>query len=163
MATQRLTVASLAGDSAVVVARRFDSWTNRVDPVALDKFCGYLREHGTSLPVIYYCEWLDRWLMGDLVPGPVSVKGHRYQAACLSREQALAWADKCGQQFPEQEWLATRLREAAAGWGSIAQRIAVIVVREMLGPTTRDEELAASLANVPEWLTPPESNASSGM
>lgn len=22
-----------------------------------------------SLPIVYFCQWLDSWLMGDLVPG----------------------------------------------------------------------------------------------
>jgi hypothetical protein len=90
--------------------------------------------------------------MGNLVPGPNAVEGRRFQAACLSPEQAVAWASQCGDQFSEQEWLAARLREAAAGWGTVAEQYAVVVIREVLGGSTTDEEVQASLDSVPEWL-----------
>jgi hypothetical protein len=154
MATQRLTVATFAGQSAAAVTALLRSWRIGSDPAALDRFCAALRENGRLLPIVYFCEWIDRWLMGDLVPGPEVVEGRRYQAACLSPEQALAWAGRCGQQFPEQEWLASRLREAAASWGG-GERRAVVVVREVLGGSTTDEEVKGSLSVVPVWLSFP--------
>jgi hypothetical protein len=117
----------------------------------VDRFCAALRGNGLSLPVLYFCEWIDSWLMGDLVPGPGAAEGRKYQAACFSPEQALAWAERCGHQFPEQEWLAARLREAAACWDGTERRV-VVVVREVIGATTTDEEVAASLGVIPEWL-----------
>jgi hypothetical protein len=111
-----------------------------------------------SLPIVYFCEWLDRWLMGDLVPGPEAVEGVRYQAACLVPEQALAWADRCGHQFPEQQWLASRLREAAVAWGG-AEKQVVVLVREVLGGSATDEEVETSLDAVPAWLVFPEAPA----
>jgi len=117
----------------------------------VDLFCATLRENGLSLPIVYFCEWVDRWLMFDLVPGPEPAKGERYQVACFQPDEALAWAGQCGHQFPEQEWLASRLREAAAGWGGAECR-AVVVIREVLGGSTSDEEVEACLGVVPEWL-----------
>jgi hypothetical protein len=152
MAKQRLTVATFAGNSAVAVAALVRSWRTGSDPAAVDRFCAAVRENGHALPIVYFCEWLDRWLMGDLVPGPDAVEGRRFQAACLSADEALAWAGRCGHQFPEQEWLASRLREAAVGWGR-AERQAVVVVRELLGSSTTDEEVEASLSVVPQWLS----------
>jgi hypothetical protein len=91
--------------------------------------------------------------MGDWVPGPGAVDGKRFQVACLSPRQTLAWAGQCGGQLPEQRWLAGRLREAAEGWGTVAERRVVVVVREVLGASTTDEELNASLRGVPDWLS----------
>src|SRR5262245_7617583 len=141
MATQRLIVATIAGDSAAAVASRFRSWVAHADTAAVDRFCDGLRQHGDSLPVVYFCEWIDRWLMGDLVPGPGGVVGQRYQATCLTPEDAVSWSQRCGQQFQEQKWLAARLREAAAAWGTITERYAVVVVREVIGASSMDEEV----------------------
>lgn len=104
------------------------------------------------MPIVYFCEWVDCWLMGDLVPGPDPVEGRRCQVTCFSTEQAMAWADRCGHQFPEQEWLATRLREAVIAWGGIERR-AVVVVREVFDASTTHEQVEASLGVVPDWLS----------
>src|SRR5687767_11004126 len=99
MATQRLIVATFAGDSAVAVVTRFRSWAAHADAAAVDRFCAGLRNHGDSLPVVYFCEWIDRWLMGNQVPGPGGVNGERYQTTCLTPEEAISLSDRCGQQF----------------------------------------------------------------
>jgi hypothetical protein len=152
MATQRLTVATLAGESAAAVAALIHRWRTDNDPAAVDRFCAALRDNGLALPITYFCEWVDRWLMGDLVPGPGAVEGRQFQVTCLSPQQALAWADQCGHQFLEQEWLAARLREAAVGWGR-DERLAVVVIRKVLGGTTTDDEVTASLSEIPGWLS----------
>src|SRR5262249_31837124 len=108
-------VATLAGQSAVAVAARFEQWRAASDPVAVAGLCASVGGHALSLPVVYFAEWVDRWLMGDSIPGVV--EGRRFQVACLSPVQAVGWADLCGSQFAEQGWLARRLREASAGWG----------------------------------------------
>jgi hypothetical protein len=159
VATQRLTVATLAGRSAVVVATRFELWRSLPDPAAVDGLCDSIREHALSLPVVYFAEWVDRWLMGNLVPGPGAVEGRRFQAACLSPAEALGWADRCGRQFAEQEWLASRLREAAAGWGGIAEPYSVVVVRETVGASVTDDEVEAVANRIPAWLSPPDKHA----
>jgi hypothetical protein len=151
MATQRLTVATLVGESAITAAALFDSWRSACDPAAVDRLCATLRDNGTALPVLYFCEWIDRWLMGNFVPGPDPAQGRMYQAACLSPEQALAWAEHCGHQFPEQEWLAARLREAVGCWPNISRR-AIVVIRQVLDGSTTDAEVEASLSGIPDWL-----------
>jgi hypothetical protein len=155
MATQRLTVAAIAGDAAAVVERLWRGWQTSAaaDASTVDHFCYQLRAHGTVLPVVYFCQWVDRLLMGDLVPGPGAVDGKQFQLTCLTPDLALARADQCGSQFAEQQWLAVRLREAAEGWGGLAKPLVVVVVREVLGGSTTDEEVEASLRGVPGWLS----------
>ena len=77
MATQRLMVATLAGQSAVAVSGLFEKWRAVVDPEAVDRLCLSIRENALSLSVVYFAEWVDRWLMGDLAPGPGAVEGER--------------------------------------------------------------------------------------
>ena len=159
MATQRLTVATLAGHSATAVAAQFERWRSASDPAAVDRICGSLCEHSLSLPVVYFAEWVDRWLMGNLVPGPGAVEGRRFQATCLTPAQATEWADECGSQFAEQGWLASRLREAAAGWGGIAEPYSVVVFREAVGASATDDEVQAAADSVPAWLSLPDQDA----
>ncbi len=156
MASQRLFIATLAGEAAAATANRFLSWRNATPAdgaVAVDRFCAALRDNGTSLPVVYFSAWIDRWLMGDQVPGPGTVEGRRFQATCFSREEAVIWASRCGSQYQEQEWLAARLREAALAWKSLTDRAVVVVVREVFDGSTIDEEVQASLAVLPAWLS----------
>src|SRR5262245_59704050 len=132
MATQRLTVVSVAGKAGAMVQALFQSWHDGAagpDPAAVDWLGNQLRAHGAALPVVYFGEWIDRWLMGDVVPGPGTVAGRQYEAACLSPEQAAAWAKRCGRQFPEEQWLASRLWEAAEAWAGVAEPRAIVVLR----------------------------------
>jgi hypothetical protein len=152
VATQRLTVATLAEQAAVAVAARFERWRSVPDAEAVDWLCMAIREHSLSLSIVYFAEWVDRWLMGDLVPGPGTVAGRRFEATCLSPVQAIAWADRCGSQYAEQGWLAGRLREAAAGWGGVAEPYAVLVIREAVGPSPTDDEVRAAAGRLPAWL-----------
>jgi hypothetical protein len=154
VATQRLTVAALAGQAAVAVAARFGQWrATPPDPETVDRFCVLIREHALSPPVVYFAEWVDHWLIGDLVPGPGAVEGRQFQVTGLSRVQAVAWAERCGDQFPEQLWLASRLREAATGWGAAADRYAVVVAREVVATSISDDEVRAALGRLPAWLS----------
>jgi hypothetical protein len=155
VATQRVIVATIAGDAAAAVQALWRSWHSSPapDPAAVDLFCERLRANSAELPVVYFCEWVDHWLMGDEVPGPGAVDGKRFQVACLSPRRAVSWAGQCGSQFPEQQWLARRLREAARGWGSVAEPLAVVMVREVLGASITDEEVRAALHGVPSWLS----------
>lgn len=159
MATQRLTVATIAGRSAVALTARFGRWRSAPDPAAVDRLCEAIRRHALSLPVVYFAEWVDRWLAGDQIPGPGAVEGRRFQAACLSPAQAREHADRCGGQYAEQGWLAVRLREAAAGWGGVAEPYAVVVIREAVGASPTDDEVRAAAESVPGWLSPPDQDA----
>ena len=148
-------MASVGGAAAEAAEALFRSWREGPqppEPAAVDQFCEQVRANGHALPVIYFCEWIDRWLMGNLVPGPDPMHGRRYEVACLVPEQATQWAEQCGDQFPEQQWLASRLREAAAAWDGVADRRVVVVVREPMGASTDDEEVRTALQSVPGWL-----------
>lgn len=150
MASQRWTVATLAGASAARVAGLFASWASSDDPVRVDWFCDALRDNGLELPVVSFCEWADHWLMGDHLPQP-RVVGRRYEAACLSSEAAVAWAERCDRQFAEQEWLAARLREAAAVFTAGADRV-VVLLRFVVGASATDDEVRSATERVPGWL-----------
>jgi hypothetical protein len=156
MATQRVTIAGVAGKAGVAITALFRSWRTNPDADAVDKLCARLRANGTSLPIVYFCEWVDRWSMGDLLPGPAAVAGQRYQATCLTPHQAAGWAAQCPAQFPEQSWLATRLGEAAVAWERVAER-SVVVVREILAASSDDSEVRESLGRIPSWLSGEES------
>lgn len=161
MATQRLTVAAVLGTAGTAVAELFHHWRaasakgddDNAVRRGVDHFGEQLRTNGITLPVVYFCEWIDRWLMGNRVPGPGAVAGGRFEATCGSAAEAMAWAAECGDQFPEQEWLASRLREAAEAVAAFDRLAAVVVLREALGVSATDEEIRASGQAVPGWLT----------
>ncbi len=154
MASQRLFIATFAGEAAAVVTNLFRGWrATAVDVAAVDGFCAAIRSNATALPIVYFSEWLDRWQMGDLVPGPGSVNGRRFQTTAFTRDEALDWASRCGNKFQEERWLTARLREAADAWNELVDRVVVVIIREVLGGLTTDEEIQASLRVVPSWLS----------
>jgi hypothetical protein len=163
MATQRFTIATIAGEAGEVVARLFASWQAArlaegwPDAVlrAVDRFAEQLRANGDAFPVLYFCEWIDHWLMGDAM-GPGFISGGRFWARCLSATEAADQADQCGNQFHEQEWLAARLREAAVAWQPLVPSATVVLLRQPLGPFATDEEVVASLQGIPAWLSAPQ-------
>lgn len=156
MATQRMTVATIAGDAGRSVHNRFAAWkvVQLQEPIrsVVDEFAKHLRENSASLPVVYFCEWIDRWLMGDAIQGPLSVHGARWQASCQSPEEARQWAMNVGTQWPEQRRLAACLLEAAGAWNGLVGEAVVVVLREILGASATDEEVVASLRVIPPWL-----------
>jgi len=137
----------------VAIVGYFDHWRSAPNLAAVDLLCAAIRDHALSLHVMYFAEWVDHWLMGDLVPGPNAVAGQRFEAACLFPAQAVGWADRCGTQFAEQGWLATRLREAAGVCGGVAEPCAVVVVREVVAASPTDDEVQAAMGCVPAWLS----------
>src|SRR4051812_42516611 len=109
MAAQRFTVATFGGESVRRVEALFRGWQGDAAPdTAVERFCQELRVNSAMSPVLYISEWVDRWLMGNRVPGAGAVSGNRSQDVCLSPAQALAWAGQCGNQFPEEQWPAQR-------------------------------------------------------
>lgn len=152
MATQRMMVETLAGQAAVAVTKQFETWRSTPNPEAVDRLCAAIRDNALSLSVVYFTEWVDRWLMGDQVPGPGAVQGGRFQATCLSPAQALDYAGQVVNQHAEQRWLVSRLREAAAGWGGVAEPYAIVIVREVVGPSAGDDEIQAAAQSIPAWL-----------
>jgi hypothetical protein len=149
-----MTVATIAGEAGRVVAELFLKWqatptSGGQDLVrnAVDLLARQLRARGGLPPILYYCEWFDCWSMGDTLHLGKVVEGKRMEASCGSLFEAAAWAKQCGNQFPEDQWLASRLREAseAGQWPSV--RASIVILREVLGPSVTDEEVRASLSD----------------
>ena len=57
------------------------------------------------------------------------------------------------QQFAEYDRFVGRLRESVEAWQQLAERAALIVLREVVGGLVTDGELRASLSVVPDWLS----------
>ena len=162
VATQRLTVVTIAGQSAATVAIQFNRWLSNPDPTAIDQFCVVIQGHDSSLPIVFFVQWVDRWLMGDLLPDADTVNGERFQAACMSVARAIEFAGGCGEQWVEQKLLASQIREATYGWGTVTDKYVIVLIRERLGPSTLDDEAFASLETVPDWLFPAEKTTEPG-
>jgi hypothetical protein len=159
--TQRMTLATVAGEAARVISGLFDRWRalagdeehNERRSQEIDTFCSQLRANGHARQVLYFTEWIDTWLLGNVLLGPQPFWARRFQTASFSREEAKAWAERCGEQFQEQVWLAARLREAAQVWQPLPSAPSVVVViREVLGVSISDEDIIPSLGVVPSWL-----------
>jgi hypothetical protein len=161
MATQRFTNATIGGEAGEMVANLFASWqasrTGEDFPEAVrravDRFAEQLRASSLDLPVLYFCEWIDRWLMGDALPRPKTICGERFEAVCLSAAEAAEHARRCSDQFVEQHWLAARLQEAAVAWQPLVTSATVVLLREPLGLSATDEEVVASLQGIPAWFS----------
>ena len=101
---------------------------------------------------IIYSTGLGEIARHALVSSTQPVIGDRYQAVCMSQEEAIAWSSQCGDRFPEQLWLAARLRKAATAWQPLIGLSFIFVIREVLGGSATDEDVTASLSHVPGWL-----------
>ncbi len=53
---------------------------------------------------------------------------------------------------PESDQFVGRLREAVGAWEGSVDRAVLVVLREVVGGLTLDEEVLASLSVVPDWL-----------
>lgn len=154
MARQRITVATIAGETGRIAAALFHKWHSTqadegqdVVRRGVDRFAEQLRIRGGVLPIVYYCEWFDYWSMGDLTQLGKVVEGQQFSASCGSRKEVMAWAEQCVDQYPEQQWLAMRLREASAAWQLLAEPATIVILRQVLGPSYTDEEVTASLCD----------------
>ncbi|MHA3774511.1 hypothetical protein ACXR0O_23550 [Verrucomicrobiota bacterium sgz303538] len=159
MATQRITLAKVAGEGGRSIHRLARGWSEAVTEnghspgvrQAIDGFVLRLKAQSDALAVVYYCEWIDRWSMGDDFPGRFSVAGDQFEITCLSSEEALLAAKECRHQFQEQQWLASRLRECASSWNPLVETSVIILIREVLGPSASDE-INHSQAEAPAWI-----------
>lgn len=181
MATQRITIAKLGGIAADIALQRLRVWTaarGETDPgewssdqwpqnvrVQADAFADRLRANSLVLPVIAFVEWSDLWSMGDLFhhwlsppggPPPLAIHADRFEVygyglpdgGHLNRHLTTAGR----QQFEEYDQFVGRLHEAVDAWQELAERAALIVLREVAGGLITDEELTASLSLMPDWL-----------
>jgi hypothetical protein len=169
MATQRLLLVKIVGESGRVVADRCRAWQrhqqdNPDDPELarqVGRFADTLDEHRAELPVVYFVEWLDRWLggidysdrfttRGGVTP---NCAGRFTDVYCIDRPTELLTLPADGWQHDEQAWLASRLREAAAAWGSLVPGGTLVLLRQATDVSTDDEEITAAMSSVPDWLT----------
>lgn len=182
MASQRITIAKLAGVSGDVALQRMSAWAsarNRANPSlwspeqwpegirkAADRFAEQVREHGFALPVCYFVEWSDMWSMGDSFfrwltpkgcPGPVGVHADQFEvfAYGLPDDGRLAnhLATAERGQFDETDWFIGRLQESVCAWDKLAPRATLVILREALDGSALDEEVTASLTIRPAWLS----------
>lgn len=169
MATQRLVLLKLVGESGRLVAERCRAWAAKQQAAPDDpelrkeigRFAEVLDSHRAELPVVYYSEWLDRWSMGDDIATPFTSRGgivlHGngpfYEVCCTDQPASLLTLPPEGWQFDEQKWLAVRLREAAAAWGLLTAGGTLVLLRQINGASTGDEEITSAVPMVPTWVT----------
>jgi hypothetical protein len=172
MATQRITIAKLAGRAGESTVERFLYWESRRGPGStwsaevgrqIRAFAERLRSYSTEPWMVYFAEWIDRWSMGDLFcshiatlqgVGPITVETGRYQLKCFPVSKAVVLSFRSVQQFGNQEaeWFESRLSEALQAWQTVADTAAIVLVREVVGATTTDSEMKAALHTLPDWL-----------
>ncbi|HVK17785.1 MAG TPA: hypothetical protein VM533_12620 [Fimbriiglobus sp.] len=167
MATQRVVVLKVLGAAGDALAgmvrylRTAPEPADRIDPLVRQ-----LLAHRTELPVVSYVEWIDRWSMGDDVPrllervGGVVVAGRAFEVGVCDPPELVSGLATEGWQFDEQSVFVRRLREVAAEWRPLAPPAVLVVIREVLGASTLDEEVyaAAASADVPGWIAQLESD-----
>jgi hypothetical protein len=181
VATQRITIAKIGGAAADVIELRLREWSaarQTTDPNEwsseqwppdlrrqADSFANQLRTHALVLPVVYFIEWADLWSMGDLYPrwltpssgnAPLYIHANRFEIYGYGLPDGGRLADHLSsagpRQWEESDWYASKLSEAVGAWQHLVDRSMLIVLREVVGGLTTDEELVASLDHVPDWL-----------
>jgi hypothetical protein len=174
MATQRLVLLKIVGESGRVVAERCRAWVARQSaaPDDLDlkneigRFAEVLDAQRTELPVVYYSGWLDRWSTGQDFSTPFTERGGVALVSAgrftdiyaTDRPADMLTLPVQGWQFAEQTLLASRLREAATEWDSLVSEGALVLLRQVVGASTGDDEITTAATIVPGWLktnTPP--------
>jgi hypothetical protein len=181
VATQRMTIAKVAGLAADLVLARLGAWaadrevtdTNEWSsdqwPSAArteaDALADGLRANSLSPPVIHFVEWADQWSMGDVFrrcltspagPLPLAIHANRFQIYGYGLPDGghlERHLQTSGlQQFDEYDRFVYYLLEAVGAWRELAERSVLIVLREVVGGLVTDEELNASMCTVPDWL-----------
>jgi hypothetical protein len=181
LASQRITIAKLAGVSGDIAFQRLCAWSaaRRADDPNLwspeqwpepmrqeaDDFAERVRAHGLALPVCYFVEWADLWSMGDLFSRwltplncsrPIGVYANRFEIFAYDLPDGGRLADSLAaagpQQFAESDWFVTRLREAVNAWDKLVTRATLVVLRNVVDASALDEEVTASLQARPVWL-----------
>jgi hypothetical protein len=182
VASQRITIAKLAGLSGDIALQRLSVWSSSRDAAdpnlwspeqwpdhvrqETDEFADQLRECAFALPVCHFVEWADMWSMGDLFlrwltppnsPRPISVHANRFEvfAYGLPDDGRLAsyLASAGPQQFPETDWFIARLQEAISAWEKLVPSATLVVLREVVDGSALDEEVIASLTTIAPWLS----------
>src|SRR5262249_48336286 len=145
LASQRITIAKLAGVSGEVALQRIGAWSaarmtddaNSWSPEQwpdhmrqeADDFAERLRAHALDLPVCYFVEWADLWSVFDLIPSWLTPPNcPEPMRICANEFGIFAYGLPDGgrlgeylaaagpQQFAETDWFVVRLQEAVKAW-----------------------------------------------
>jgi hypothetical protein len=187
MASQRLTIAKLGGEAGFSVISRFrgwaalrsaddpEEWTPEQWPIEarreMDRFASSLKTHGHELPVLFFNESVDHWLMGSdydrwLLPrdGPRAIKlhGDRHELWCYPLPddgilaESLQRASRSNRirerTWQEERWFRLQLLEAVLAWEPLVEVGAIVVLREVLGGLVEDHEVEEAMKIVPGWV-----------
>ncbi len=142
-----------------------EQWPREVRRQA-DSFADRLRSHALALPVVHFIEWADRWSMGDLFhrwltppdqPRPLTIHADRFEIYGYSLPDDGRLCEHLSsagpQQWDETDRFVSRLSEAVGDWQHVVNRATLIILREVVGGLTMDEEVLVSLDHVPDWLS----------
>lgn len=181
MANQRFTLVKLGGSAADLARLRFQEWaetrvtgnpklfTSEQWPKSVreraDDFANRIRIHAFQPPIMYFSEWGDPWSAGNLcdllfgVPEGnqlIAIDANLYSLYGYSLPDNEKLIDslrsKGTQQFCEQDRFIARIIEAIEAWDGFETRSYLIALRSVIGPSVLDEEMAAALKTIPEWL-----------
>lgn len=181
MATQRISIAKVAGQAGDHLAGRLREWVQlrttqtptewspdqwpQFVRAQIDTFARLLRENSTAPPVVHFVEWIDHWSMGDLFQAwllpcageqPLIVFGDKFEVYASRFPEDGCLLDRLkgnrNPQSPEANAFQARLREAIDSWEKIVDRSLIVVLREVTGGLVTDEEVVRSLSELPDWL-----------
>lgn len=182
MSTQRFTIATVGGCAATTIEAQLQSWVRRRLPLEgkalwsseawppkvqklIDEFANSLRNHCCSPPVLYFAEWIDTWSGGtwfylfDRQPDGVlmaGVGGRRFEVYWHYLPDDGKMKDRLGGdvQYPEDAWLRQRVREGLDALANTnAEQGILILLREAIGGSVLDDEVAQSFLKVPKWVS----------
>lgn len=178
MAIQQWTIIKLVGPAADDAAGRFDIWwkARRSDDLScftpddwrasvrrtVSGYVSRLIEHRWAMPVAYFSWHVDLCLAAGQIErhlggGKAHVLHDTGELWCyrlpdrgklIRRNTAAATSS----QFPEGEWLARRLVEAARASEKLWPEATLLINREAVTASPTDEELKSDAAKLPKWM-----------
>lgn len=175
MASQRVLLLTIAGGLADAIWNDIRRWSDSRVAVAadewspddwpdvvkrdVDQFVARLTATGFLPPVLYRCEHVDSWSMGDVFATALA-KGHRDYCRRLltgSHEIIATWVRFSEQIVPNRHapaetlWLYAHINEAIAAWSTFAEQRLVVLIRTVLGGLWQDDDVSNSLHGIPAW------------
>jgi hypothetical protein len=181
MATQRLTIAKIAGAASGATLDLFrhwraarlvedsdsewspEQWPEDVRRQA-DEWALNLRQNGHKPPIVFFAEYVDSW---SFCPPMVNIGedsliemfADRYELFCLQLPIDAELGGHLKQlrrkgQWPEDRLFGKLSIDAITAWRKVIDKGVVVFLREVLGASILDEEVEQSLIEVPEWFLP---------